>query len=73
MYRFTTRDMLCLMLVVGLAVGWWLTAEQLFKLRRKDHFNELLHQAAGIRVEYVEDGATMHGSHRGEPLSIPDP
>jgi hypothetical protein len=42
MFRFTIRDVLWLMVVVGLGVGWWLDSRESISLRAKNA--ELLRQ-----------------------------
>jgi outer membrane protein TolC len=40
MFRFTIRDLLWLMVVVGLSVGWWLEHEHFASRARRDQLRE---------------------------------
>jgi hypothetical protein len=42
MFRFTIRDLLWLMVVAGMGVGWWLTSRESTALRAQN--GELLRQ-----------------------------
>jgi hypothetical protein len=35
MFRFTIRDMLWLVMVIGLAVGWWVDRQRILQLVRR--------------------------------------
>ena len=38
MFRFTIRDVLWLMVVIGLALGWWVNSVELFRLSREHEY-----------------------------------
>jgi hypothetical protein len=63
MFRFTIRDVLWLMVVVGMGVGWWVEHRQQVALRLKQTKiqGELIrsHQAEALRAREIEASIRM--------------
>ena len=62
MFRFTIRDVLWLMVVVGMAVGWWdanqraLDRENAYKLWAVDIAIKHLEEKTGEKLTVTKDG-----------------
>ena len=60
MFRFTIRDVLWLMIVVGLAVGWWLDKRALTRAQTQVHTLKTLVVA---HIQLIEDTKRAKREH----------
>ena len=70
MFRFTIRDVLLVMVIVGLATGWWMEHRHLGTLRSRCDRLEALARATtvilselGVDADFTNDNIEIGGSH----------
>ncbi len=67
MFRFTIRDVLLVMVIVGLAVGWWIEHRRIRSLEfealrwelRASSLADYVEQKEGTKVEFYRDRMTL--------------
>jgi hypothetical protein len=74
MFRFTTRDVLWLMVVVGLACGWWVERKQAVVLQSDKvtllQSHEIMRQA--IEILEADHDRVVNNLPRNEPIYAED-
>jgi len=79
MFRFTIRDLLWLMVVVGLAVGWWIDNKRIEKrLAGMESDSRLMHAEYEGRLEATEEiykraSEVLRKSASKSPATLIDP
>ena len=68
MFRFTTRDMLWLMVVAGLGVGWWLDHRDRGELSKQ--LVSESRRAERFKTDYVLLLKTLDDQQRAESMKI---
>jgi hypothetical protein len=70
MFRFTTRDLLWLTVMVALAIGWWLESRSASQMRGENLMLRRSHEMMryGIEVLESEHDAVVRNLPRTEPI-----
>ena len=69
MIRFTIRDLLWLMVVVGLGVGWWLDHRKLLQLEAQRQSYQALSETLAAELQVKNPAAKITIEVNGESIS----